>query len=162
MRLTEEKTTLDKPTFYLDKYSEDFFPLEVLNVKWDSNKAITLDKFFFPRVECSAKSLHYYRFPVWKSKTTEELANCLWYNVCSAALCSDSAHGLNNTVCCCSNRTAQCQKCRMLKYLIPTGGFHQTRTLALQFFDLQHEDHPQLKPGPVPLGHHLEGKLMRM
>ena len=50
----------------------------------------------------------------------------------------------------------------MLKYLIPTGGFHPTRILALQFFDLQHEDHHQLKPGPVPLGHHVEGKLMRM
>ena len=60
MRFTEEKTTLDKPTFYLDKSSEDFFPLEVLNVKWDSNKAITLDKFFFPRVECSARSMHYH------------------------------------------------------------------------------------------------------
>ena len=104
MRFTEEKTTLDKPTFYLDKSSEDFFPLEVLNVKWDSNKAITLDKFFFPWVECSARILHYYRFPVWRSKTTEELANCLWYDVFSVALYSDSAHGLNNT-CCCSNRT---------------------------------------------------------
>ena len=135
MRFTEEKTTLDKPTFYLDKSSEDFFPLEVLNVKWDSNKAITLDKFFFPRVECSARSLHYYRFPVWKSKKTEELANCLWYDVCSVALCSDSAHGLNNT-CCCSNRTAQSKKCRIIEYLIPTGGFHQTRTLTYKFFDV--------------------------
>ena len=39
MSFPEEKTTLDKPTIYLDKSSEDSFPLEVLNVKWDSNKA---------------------------------------------------------------------------------------------------------------------------
>jgi hypothetical protein len=39
MSSPEEKTTLDKPTFYLDKSREDSFPLEVLDVKWDSNKA---------------------------------------------------------------------------------------------------------------------------
>ena len=71
MSFPEEKTTLDRPTFYLDKSSENFFHLEVLDVKWDSNKAITLDKFFFPRVECSARSMHYYRLGLGeKSKLT--------------------------------------------------------------------------------------------
>jgi hypothetical protein len=51
------------------------------------------------------------------------------------ALCSDSAHGLNNT-CCCSNRTALPKKFRILEYLIPTGGFHQARTLTYKFFDV--------------------------
>jgi hypothetical protein len=72
--------------------------------------------------------VHYDRFPVWKSKTTEELANCLCCDVCSAALCSDSAHGLDNT-CCCSKKT------KILEYLITTGGLHQTRTLTYKFFD---------------------------
>ena len=37
MSFPEEKTTLDKPTLYLDKSSEDSFPLDVLDVNWDSN-----------------------------------------------------------------------------------------------------------------------------
>ena len=39
MKFPEEKTTLDTPTYYLDKTSEDSFPLEVLHVMWDSNMA---------------------------------------------------------------------------------------------------------------------------